>query len=56
MLMAVGGGWTRLAIDGDAEARFTCGEACAEECPFDGTEGGGCDGREDSTVEPRMGS
>lgn len=53
VLIAVGGGLTRLAIEGDA--RFTCGDACAECEPFDGTVGGGC-GRVGSTVEPRMGS
>ena len=46
------GGSIRLAIDGDADARLTCGEACAG-CML---VVGGWGGRDASIVEPLIGS
>ena len=46
------GGSIRLAIDGDADARLTCGDPCAGGGPF-----AGCGGRcAASVVDPRIGS
>lgn len=52
VFIAVGGS-IRLAMAGDAEARFACGDACADGVPL-----GGLDGRggTDSFVDPRIGS
>lgn len=43
----------RLVIEGDADARLMCGDACAEWAPFAATE---VRGGAESMVEPRIGS
>lgn len=47
------GGSIRLEIEGDADARFTWGEACADGVPFDVLAGRDC---AISMTAPRTGS